>query len=300
MPRMSDFPTFDGQGSSLLEWTSQIQLLLPAYFPFYDKLGKPGLLLLVNFCIGLFTGNAAERAATETFRIPDTAATSEEVLAPLIGMIKGAFKDPTVVKSARDKLREFTGHGFTFVRFRLEFETLCRKAEVQIHHKTSTSMVAECFRTALSPSNLRTVRSTPVLGIDDCCDPMDLTLEEMYRILEPRWYVQYPKQDAPGRSAKPATVAVRAAPIEKTAAGATVPTDVPKDCRGPLSEGGDADQSQALKDRLKDTRRCWFCRQTGCAGSPANGNVPDNLCRDAMGLCPRFKRFAARGGAVEE
>jgi hypothetical protein len=58
---------------------------------------------LVNFCIGLFTDKAAEWAATEKFKIPDSANTSEEVLAALIDMVKGAFKDVTIVSLARSK-----------------------------------------------------------------------------------------------------------------------------------------------------------------------------------------------------
>jgi hypothetical protein len=122
----------------------------------------------------------------------------------------------------------------------------------------------------------------------------------MYSILEPRWYIQYPKKEAALRVVKTTAVSAGAAPIEKLASGATFSSDVPADFRRPLAQGGNAVKSQALKDRLKTAGRCWFCRQTGCAGSPANGNVPDNLCRDAMGLGPTFKRFAARGGTIEE
>jgi hypothetical protein len=188
----SDFPTFDGQPTSLLEWTSQINLLMPAYFPYYDKKGKTGMPLFVNFCIGLFTGRAAEWAATENFKIPKTATTAEEVLDSLLGMITGAFKDKTVTRAAKEKVKEFTGHGLSFVQFRIEFETLCRKAEIPVYGKSAASLVAEFFRSALTSSNLRTLKTIPPPGTEDCVDPEDLTLEEMYRILEPRWYVQYP------------------------------------------------------------------------------------------------------------
>jgi hypothetical protein len=50
-------------------------------------------------------------------------------------------------------------------------------------------------------------------------------------ILEPRWYIQHPKKDAVPRANKAVSVAIRAAPIEKLAAGATFPSDVPTDCR---------------------------------------------------------------------
>jgi hypothetical protein len=128
--------------------------------------------------------------------------------------------------------------------------------------------------------------------------PFNHTLEEMCKILEPRWYVQYPKKDT--RGAKPASVAIRAAPIEKIASGATFPSNVPTDCRGPLAQGGNTEKSQDLKNRLKGAQRCWFCRQTGCAGSPAGAHVPDQVCKDAMGLCPKFKKFAIRGASLED
>jgi hypothetical protein len=132
-------------------------------------------------------------------------------------MVKGAFRDITVTHSARNKVKEFTGDGLAFVQFRIEFEALCRKAEIDIHNKAASSLVAEFFRSALTASNMRTLKATPVPGTEYCCDPSDLTLEEMYKILEPRWYVQHPKKDTNARGTKPVPIAVRATPIEKIA-----------------------------------------------------------------------------------
>jgi hypothetical protein len=302
MPRMSDFPTFDGNAANLLEWTSRVQRLLPAHFPFYDKMGTDGLPLLVNFCVGLFTDKAAKWAANEEFKLPATANNAESTLKSFFGMVETAFRDANIVTAARNKLRDFHGYGLSFSAFRLEFETLCRDAEIAIHDRPASSLVAEYFRTALTPSNLRSLKTTPLPGTDDCHEPADLTLKEMYHILEPRWYTQHPRKEftgKPGIKGKAATISVRAAPVEKLNSGAAFPHNVPKDCRGPLSQGGDADKAEALMTRLKEQRRCWFCRTTSCPGAPAEDDTNDE-CRTKMGRCNRFKNLAIRGAETSD
>jgi hypothetical protein len=254
------------------------------------------LPLFVNFCIGLFTDKAAEWASNEHFKIPQTCTTTEEVFAALLSMISGAFKDKSIVRTAKENVKSFKGHGLTWTQFRLEFETLCRRAEISIYGRGSASLVAEFFRDTLNTSNTRTLKTTPPAGMEKCVDPEDLTIEEMYDILEDRWYIQYPKKDF--RGGKAPAVSMRAAPIEKIVAA--FPPTVPADCRGPLAQGGNDVKSRELKDRLKAASRCWFCRRTGCPGSPAGAHTPDQAAKDGMGLCPQFKKLAVRGAAIED